>query len=154
MTRYISGPSKFVLMTAAAFPAAGRRIARAFSVLAQPPRQLARLQASGDGASRRYTFQAVVTIPAQRGDDASQPGPGWHGAIQAGTGAGRSGGLFSAHVDGWEPHDGEPAGGSRATATIIVFGPEPAACLPAGEKFILWRGRKVGHGVVSRRIFV
>jgi hypothetical protein len=62
--------------------------------------------------------------------------------------------LFSALVADWELHDRDPAGGSHAVATIIAFGPEPADCLPAGESFVLWRGHEVGHGVVTRRIFV
>jgi hypothetical protein len=91
-------------LTAAALTIpAVRRLGRAALVRRQP----ARLQATGAGASRRYTFQAVVTIPAAAdGAAASRLGPDWHGVIRAGTGAGRSG------------------------------------------------GREVGHGVVTRRIFV
>jgi tellurite resistance protein TehA-like permease len=138
--------------TALAVPAAGR-LGRAAVVRLQP----ARPQAIGAGGSRRYTFKAVVTIPvAADGAAVSRPGPDWHGVIRAGTGAGRSGGLFSALVSGWECCDGDPArtGNARAIATIVAFGPEPADCLAAGESFILWRGREVGHGVVTRRIFV
>ncbi len=130
--------------TALALPAA-RRLGRAV--------QPAWAQPNGSSGSRRYTFQAVVTIPAAA-DGAGALGPDWHGVIRAGTGAGRSGGLFSALVSRWEQHDGESAGSARAVATIVAFGPEPADCLPAGEPFVLWRGQEVGHGVVTRRVFV
>jgi tellurite resistance protein TehA-like permease len=130
---------------------AARRLGR--TALMRHPR----LDANGAGGSRRYTFQAVVTVPAMAdGAAASLLGPDWHGVIRAGTGAGRSGGLFSALVSSWEQHDGDPpgTGHSRAIATIVAFGPEPGDCLPAGEPFVLWRGQEVGHGVVTRRIFV
>lgn len=132
------------VLTAAAL---ARPVARRLGNAVQP----ARPQANGPSGSRRYTFQAVVTIPAAA-DGA--PGPHWHGVIRAGTGAGRSGGLFSALVSDWEQHDGYPTGGLHAVATIVAFGPEPATCLPAGEPFVFWRGREVGHGVVTRRVFV
>ena len=134
---------------------AARQLGRAVLALAQPVVQPARLQDNDPGGSRRYTFQAVVTVPASDGEGgAPLPGPDWHGVIRAGTGAGRSGGLFTALVSGWEPHDGDPACISHAVATIIAFGPEPADCLAAGEPFVLWRGQEVGHGVVTRRLFV
>lgn len=140
-------------LTAAALAAAAARRLGTAVVRRQP----ARLRANGTDGSRRYTFQAVVTIPATAdGAAGSLPGPDWRGVIRAGTGAGRSGGLFSALVSGWEQHHGDPAcaGSSRAIATIVAFGPEPGDCLPAGEPFVLWRGQEVGHGIVTRRIFV
>jgi len=132
-----------------------RRLGRAASVRVQLPAWPTGPQAIGASDSRRYTFQAFVTIPAAgNAAGAALPGLDWHGVIRAGSDAGRSGGLFSALVAGWELHGGDPSGSSHAVATIIAFGPEPADCLPAGEPFVLWRGREVAHGVVTRRIFV
>ncbi len=105
---------------------------------------------------RRYTFEALVSIPPPDGDQsAPPPGPDWHGVIRARTNAqGSSPGLFSALVAGWDPHAPGRAGDAQALATIIAFGSEPADCLPVGGRFALWRGRDVAHGVVTRRIFV
>jgi hypothetical protein len=155
VARYIFRVEHLTTVAVTGIVAAVRHLGRAASVLRQPAVRPARPDANGAGGSRRYTFQAFVTVPAASHDaGASLPGPNWHGVVRAGTGAGRSGGLFSALVSGWEPHDGDRAGSSHAVATIIVVGPEPADCLAAGEPFVLWRGREVGHGVVTRRIFV
>jgi hypothetical protein len=83
------------------------------------------------------------------------PGPDWRGVIRAGTVAdGGSSGLFTALVAGWDPHSPGRSGAARALATIVAFGPQPAECLPVGGSFALWRGHDVGHGIVTRRIFV
>jgi hypothetical protein len=135
--------------------AAKRQLGSAVSTLGRPAVKPLRPRENSGSGSRRYTFEAVVTLPAAaRESGLSLPGPDWHGVIRAETGAGRSGGLFTALVSGWEQRDGGPAGSSHAVATITAFGPEPADCLPAGGPFVLWRGHEVGHGVVTRRKFV
>lgn len=154
MTRYIFDRSRIALMTTG-MRGAARQLGRAVAALAQPAGRPALPPGNDGGGSRRYTFQAVVTIPLAASEDgAPLPGPDWHGVIQAGTGAGRSGGLFTALVSGWEPRDSDPKRNSRAVATIVAFGPDPGNCLPAGEPFVLWRGQEVGRGVVTRRLFV
>jgi tellurite resistance protein TehA-like permease len=106
-------------------------------------------------AKRRYTFEALVTIAPGASPSVPVPGPDWRGIIRAGTdGDSTSPGLFSALVAGWDPHSSDQAGARQALATIVAFGPQPAECLPVGGSFSLWRGRDVGHGIVTRRIFV
>lgn len=104
---------------------------------------------------RRYTFEALVTITTGGSASALVPGPDWRGVIRAGTDCdSSSAGLFSALVAGWDPHSPGLAGTAQAVATIVAFGPQPAECLPVGGSFALWRGQDVGHGIVTRRIFV
>jgi Voltage-dependent anion channel len=104
---------------------------------------------------RRYTFEALVTIAPGGSSSAPAPGPDWRGIIRAGTdGHGTCPVLFTALVAGWDPHSPGRAGAAQALATIVAFGPEPAEYLPVGGSFTLWRGHDVGHGVVTRRIFV
>jgi tellurite resistance protein TehA-like permease len=104
---------------------------------------------------RRYTFEALVTIAPAENPSAPVPGPDWRGVIRAGTdGDGAPPGLFTALVAGWDPHSPGRADAARALATIVAFGPEPAEYLPVGGSFALWCGHDVGHGIVTRRIFV
>jgi tellurite resistance protein TehA-like permease len=106
-------------------------------------------------AKRRYTFEALVTIAPGGGPSAVVPGPDWRGVVRAGTDDdGTSPGLFTALVAGWDPHSPGRAGAVQALATLVAFGPEPAESLPVGGSFALWRGHDVGHGIVTRRIFV
>jgi tellurite resistance protein TehA-like permease len=105
---------------------------------------------------RRYTFEALITITPGASSVAPALGPDWRGVIRAAADGhdGGSPGLFSALVAGWDPHSPSRAGAAQALATIVVFGPQPAECLPVGGSFALWRGHDVGHGIVTRRIFV
>lgn len=151
--------------TVAVWPAAaawtGTAVALASSVVAAVRGVAARLRSSlrpdhPQAGKRSYKFEALVTIPS--GDDspaAALPGPDWHGVIRATAGSPVSSpALFSAVVAGWDLHNGGEAGSTRAVATIVAFGAEPAHCLPVGGTFALWRGHDVGHGIVTRRIFV
>jgi hypothetical protein len=114
-----------------------------------------RSYADHPAGKRRYTFEALVTIAPDASPSARAPGPDWRGVIRAGTdGGGTPPGLFSALVAGWVPHPSGRTGAAKALATIVVFGPGPAECLPVGGSFALWRGHDVGHGIVTRRIFV
>jgi tellurite resistance protein TehA-like permease len=105
---------------------------------------------------QRYTFEALITIAPGASSSAPAPGPDWRGVIRAAADGhdGTSPGLFSALVASWDPRSSGRAGAAQALATIVVFGPQPAECLPVGGSFALWRGRDLGQGVVTRRIFV
>jgi hypothetical protein len=47
-----------------------------------------------------------------------------------------------------------PRPGDRAVRlTMFVLGDDVARYLEPGERFVLWRGHDVGHGVVCRRVF-
>jgi hypothetical protein len=115
-----------------------------------------RSHAGHPAGMQRYTFEALVTIPMPDGSpSALVPGPDWHGVIRARTEEDSgSPGLYSALVDNWDQHDSGRAGAARALARIVAFGPQPAERLPVGGTFVLWRGRDVAHGVVTRRIFL
>jgi tellurite resistance protein TehA-like permease len=142
-----------------------RRVGRAISARlrsmrrpqrAQRPQRPRRPNSGPPTDMRRYTFEALVTVPPPDGTpSAPVPGPDWHGVIRASTDSdGSSPGLFSAQVAGWDVHQPGPAGDAQALATIVAFGSQPADCLPVGGAFVLWRGRDVARGVVTRRIFV
>jgi tellurite resistance protein TehA-like permease len=104
---------------------------------------------------RRYAFEALVTTSPTGSLSAPVPGPDWRGVIRAGTGGdGTPPALFTALIAGWDPRSPDRAGAVRVLATIVAFGPEPAEYLPVGGSFALWRGHDVGHGIVTRRIFV
>jgi hypothetical protein len=104
---------------------------------------------------RRYTFEALVTVAPGGNPSAPALGPDWRGVLRARTnGDGTSPGLFTALIAGWDPHSPDRAGTVRALATIVAFGAEPAETLPVGGSFALWHGHDVGHGIVTRRIFV
>ena len=135
---------------------------RAVSAPLRLPRQREADRAGHPTGMRNYKFQAVVAvIPPQDGTMAALPGPDWpgqdwHGVIRARSGLGRSHGMFSALVTDWV-QAGQPGavpGDAHAVATIVAFGPDPAESLPVGGTFVLWRGRDVGLGVVTRRVFV
>ena len=44
--------------------------------------------------------------------------------------------------------------GDHAVVTITLSGDEASAYFCPGQQFILWSGADIGHGVISRRIFV
>ncbi|MGB6453760.1 MAG: hypothetical protein WBH47_04630, partial [Streptosporangiaceae bacterium] len=130
----------------------GRTVPRRLSSRSRPHP----LRADRAVGPRRYTFEAVITIPPPDGNlPAIVPGPDWHGIIRASTERdGSPPRLFSAVVADWDARGANPAHRARAVATIVAFGPRPADCLPVGGTFALWRGHDVAHGVVTRRIFV
>lgn len=43
--------------------------------------------------------------------------------------------------------------GDRAVVTITVTDGEARAFFDAGQRFTIWSGGDVGHGVISRRVF-
>jgi hypothetical protein len=134
--------------------------ARAVSAPLRVPGQRGSDQAGPAAGMHNYKFQAVVAVIPSReaamppGPD--RPGPDWHGVIRARSGLGRSHGMFSALVTDWAQAGplGADAREPHAVATIVAFGPEPAESLPVGGTFALWRGRDVGLGVVTRRVYV
>jgi tellurite resistance protein TehA-like permease len=132
------------------------RAGRAVSARLRSRTRPHRTHADHPAGLRRYTFEALVTIPPPDGNPSGPvPGPDWHGVIRASADCdGSPPGLFSAQVAGWDLHPSSRAGNAEALATIVAFGSQPADCLPVGGAFALWRGRDVAHGVVTRRIFV
>jgi hypothetical protein len=43
---------------------------------------------------------------------------------------------------------------SQVVVTLVVLGDTAGDYLAPGEEFDLWRGRDVGHGMITQRIFV
>lgn len=107
---------------------------------------------AGPGAMKRYKFQAIVKLlPAAR--EALPPGqPPTHAVIRAADHHGPSGGQYTGLVLSWEPSP--VVGDDEAIAVVVAYGPDPAACLPIGGTFALWRGTDLAVGTVTRRVFV
>lgn len=105
---------------------------------------------AGTGPMKRYKFRAIVKLlPAAR--EALPPGqPPTHAVIRAADHHGPSGGQYTGLVLSWEPS----VGNDEAIAVVVAYGPDPAACLPIGGTFALWRGTDLAVGTVTRREFV
>jgi len=57
--------------------------------------------------------------------------------------------LVTTSADGAAVQDG-----NHVIVTISLLGNDPSDYFEAGADFALWQGRDVGHGVVTRRLFV
>ena len=107
---------------------------------------------AGPGPMKRYKFQAIVKLlPAAR--EALQAGqPPTHAVIRAADHHGPSGGQYTGLILSWDPS--AVVGNDEAIAVVVAYGPDPAACLPIGGTFALWRGTDLAIGTVTRREFV
>lgn len=102
---------------------------------------------------KRYKCQARVSLPAQdiAGLDALAPGSACRMVIRGHhheTGASR---FFSALLS---PRGDTIPGDPHIVLAITVVGDDAGDYLGAGDDFALWRGHDIGHGVVTRRMFV
>lgn len=102
---------------------------------------------------KRYKYQALVSLPPQdvAGLKALSPGSACRMVIRGRhheTGASR---LFSALIT---PRADTIPGDSHIVLVITVVDDDAGDYLGAGEEFALWRGHDIGHGVVTRRVFV
>jgi hypothetical protein len=111
-----------------------------------------RVAAAGPGSMTRYKFQAIVKLlPAGR--EALAPGQSpTHAVIRAADHHGPSGGQYTGLILSWEPSP--VVGADEAIAVVVAYGPDPAACLPIGGTFALWRGADLAIGTVTGRVFV
>jgi hypothetical protein len=116
------------------------------------PTQSPRLADAGPGSMTRYKFQAIVKLlPAAR--EALPPGQlPTHAVIRAADHHGPSGGQYTGLVLSWEPSP--VVSDDEAIAVVVAYGPDPAACLPIGGTFALWRGTDLAVGTVTRKVFV
>ena len=104
---------------------------------------------------KRYKYQATVTLARPAGKDTAIPGPACRMVVRAAHRETHASQLFSALVssgDGLLPT--AAATGPQVVVTLVVLGDTAADYLAPGEEFDLWRGQNVGHGVITRRIFV
>jgi hypothetical protein len=102
---------------------------------------------------KRHKYQALVTFDRQPdGSVASLPGPACRMVVCGHHHQTKASQFFSALIsaDGSAPP--QPGGGSLIT--LHVLGDDCADYLEPGDHFELWRGSKIGHGVVSRRVFI
>lgn len=103
---------------------------------------------------KRYKFQALVTLdPSENGATATVPAGQMRRMVVQGlhhdTGGSR---FFSALMT---KNGGDPAWpDGHMVVTIVLVGDEPREYFEAGDSFGLWLGSDLGHGVVTRRLFV
>jgi hypothetical protein len=103
---------------------------------------------------KRYKFQALVTLdPLEDGAPATMPPGQMRRMVVQGqhhaTGGSR---FFSALVT---KNSTDPAwSDGHMVVTIVLVGDEPREYFEAGDGFGLWLGSDLGHGVVTRRLFV
>ena len=102
---------------------------------------------------KSYKYQALVTLAPQDVDglEALSRGSACRMVIRGShheTGASR---FFNALVT--TSADSVP-GDNHAVLVVTVVGDDAGDYLGAGRDFALWRGHDIGHGVVTRRIFV
>jgi hypothetical protein len=104
---------------------------------------------------KRYKYQGTITLTPAPGKEPELAGRVVVRAQHRETHASR---LFSALISqGGESlsQGGEsPSGDSKRVVTITVLGDDTGDYLAPGEDFVLWRGGEIGHGVITRRIFV
>jgi hypothetical protein len=102
----------------------------------------------------QYMFRALVTLDAAAREVPAGGYPsGTHHVMVHARRPGRPGGerYFEAVIT---RDDGQPLRrGEEAVATIAVPDEDAEAFLAEGERFTLWHGSDIGHGVVSRRVF-
>lgn len=105
---------------------------------------------------KRYKYQATVTLaPRQAGQSATLPGPACRMVVRAAHRETHASKLFSALVSSGDSEPQAPVSAdSQVVVTLVVLGDTAGDYLAPGEEFDLWRGQNVGHGVVTRRIFV
>jgi len=102
---------------------------------------------------KRYKFQARVSLDPQAASalEALSPGSACRMVIRGlypETGASR---FFNALVT---TSADRVAGDSHIIVVVTVIGDDAGDYLGVGEDFAVWRGHDIGHGVVTRRVFV
>ena len=102
---------------------------------------------------KSYKYQALVSLAPEDVDglEALSHGSACRMVIRGchhETGASR---FFNALVT--TSADSVP-GNSHAVLVVTVVGDDAGDYLAAGRDFALWRGHDIGHGVVTRRLFV
>jgi hypothetical protein len=97
---------------------------------------------------KRYKYQGTVTLTPAPSSESALTGRVVVRAQHRETHTSR---LFSALVSqGGESLPGD----SDRVVTMVVLGDDTGDYLAPGEDFVLWRGGEIGHGVITRRIFV
>lgn len=102
---------------------------------------------------KRYKYQALVALLPQNdgGPESPLPGPTCRMVVRACHRETHQSKIFSALVS---TSDDLIPESSHIIATVTVLGDDARDYLAAGDDFTLWCGHDVGHGVVTRRVFV
>lgn len=110
---------------------------------------------------KRYKYQAVVTLDPlrDRATAAALSGTACRMVVRAEHPETHRQKIFSALVtssEGSALQRGDMLEGCDhpVLLTMRVVGDDVGDYLHPGDHFALWRGRDVGHGVVSRRLFI
>jgi hypothetical protein len=103
----------------------------------------------GRDQMKRHKYQGTITLtPAPGSGEPELTGRMVVRAQHRDTHVSR---LFSALItQGGESLPGD----SARMVTMVVLGDDADDYLAPGEGFVLWRGGEVGHGMITRRIFV
>lgn len=133
--------------------------ARAVSALAHGHRPGAgrehgrRSRNSSDWA-KRYKIQAMITlVPPQAGStEAALAGPTCRAVIRAEHHETHGRKFFPALLDVRDDYAVPDA--EHLVVTAVVLGEDAADYLAVGDHFALWRGRDIGQGLVTRRVFI
>jgi hypothetical protein len=102
---------------------------------------------------KRYKFQAVVTLDPPAARAAVGSGQTRRMVVRAQHHDTHDSQLFSALVTDagesspWRDDD-------HVVLTIALAGTDPGEYFDVGDHFALWLGGDVGHGLVTRRLFV
>lgn len=103
---------------------------------------------------KRYKFQALVALdPLQdTATTTALSGSACRMVVRAEHPETHRHKIFSALVSSSEGAMLRP--GDHVLLTMRVLGDDVGDYLTPGDHFALWRGHDIGHGVVSRRLFV
>jgi hypothetical protein len=102
---------------------------------------------------KRYKFQALVTLDPPAARVAVQPGQTRRMVVRGQHHDTHGSQMFSALVT--QAGDDSPRrDDDHVIMTIALTCPAPAEYFEVGDHFALWLGGDIGHGVVTRRLFV
>jgi hypothetical protein len=104
---------------------------------------------------KRYKFQALITLdPPPDGGPATMPPGQMRRLVVRGQRHQAHGRMFSALVTN-NGEDAQWLGDGHVIVTIVLVGDDdPGECLGIGDHVSLWLRGDVGHGVITRRLFV
>jgi hypothetical protein len=104
---------------------------------------------------KRYKFQALVHFSPQVAGQAAELPPGLtrYLVVRGEHREDHHSKIFSAMVT--RDTEALPQRAEKSsTVTMVVVGDDVPQYLEPGDHFVLWAGDDIGHGVVSRRLFI
>lgn len=101
---------------------------------------------------KRYKFQALVTFDPPAAGAAGPPGQTRRMVVRGEHHETHGSHLFSALVTPGE--DSPRSDDDHVIMTVSLAAADPNDYFEIGDHFALWLGSDIGHGVVTRRLFV